>query len=100
MLERVLAHFADFLDGIPNPDCPEAENVFEKLRSSLGITIVLLQNLDSSLDLYELLWEALYMLMTVSRFTGNVGDVCRGLAEYFKRKRRVPNVLLIPSGDE
>ena len=88
MLKAVLAHFARFLSHNPDPDSYGAENAFEKLRLSLGIIIIFFSKLDSSLNLYELLWEALYMFMAVSRFTGDPRKVCRVLAGYLQNKKK------------
>ena len=72
---------------IPDPDSPEAMDAFEKLRSSLSIIIVLVQRLESSLNLYRPLWEALYIFMAVSWFTGDTSRVCHALAGYFLDKQ-------------
>jgi hypothetical protein len=96
MLKVVLTHFAMLLSNIPDSDSPEAIDAFEKLRSSLSIIIVLVQRLESSLNIYRLLWEALYMFMAISRFTGDPSGVCCATAGYFRDKQKSSEMFVDP----
>lgn len=86
MLQAVLNHLFDRISKIKAHEITPPEDL-RKLRLSLTVIILLLQKLKSPIN-YMFLWEAIYMLVFLSRFTEASDRLFQELARYLTRSMR------------